>query len=170
VQEDLEVFASINADPLVMDHFPKLLSEEETKAYMVRLYKHGQKWGYTYFAVDRLDSSELIGFIGLAYKDYPAVFNPSVDIGWRLKPAAWGQGFATEGALRCLEFAFKEAGLDRIVSTCTTSNTKSEAVMRKIGMRYKGHFDHPNLKDYPEMQECLWYEIRKEEFETQKHP
>ncbi len=167
-QDDLKVFAQMNADDSVMEHFPTRLSEEETKAYMVRLHDHYKIWGYTYYAVDLKESDEFIGFIGLAYKEYHATFTPCVDIGWRLKSRAWGKGYATEGAKRCLEHGFQDLGLDRIIATCTVNNLKSEAVMKKIGMTMKGHFDHPSLKDYPEMQNCIWYEILKEEFSSAK--
>ena len=105
-----------------------------------------------------LETGEFIGFIGLAYQDYETEFTPATDIGWRLKKSAWGNGYATEGARRCLEYAFKDLKLDKIISTCTLNNTKSENVMRKIGMSRKGEFNHPRLKDYPAHEKCSWYE------------
>lgn len=87
-----------------MKHFPKPLTLIETKNFIYRLQNHFDTHGYNYFATEILSSRELIGFIGLAYQDYGAEFNPSTDIGWRLKKSAWNKGYATEGAKRCLEF------------------------------------------------------------------
>lgn len=159
--DDVDHFAALNADPEVMKHFPAPLTREETIDFIHRLMAHQEKWGYCYFAVEVLESDEFIGFIGLARQEYESAFTPATDIGWRLKRAAWGKGYATEGAKRCLEWAFDELNEQQIISTCTLANTPSENVMRKIGMTKKGEFNHPKLVDYPEYERCLWYEIKK---------
>ncbi len=155
---DLEEFASLNADVEVMQHFPKTLTRKETEEFLIRLQNHFDKTGYTYFAVDVLETNEFIGFIGLVHQEYKSPFTPATDIGWRLKKSAWGKGFATEGAKRCLEFAFSNLGLTKIIATCTLNNKNSENVMQKIGMTKVGEFNHPRLKDYPEMERCVCYE------------
>ncbi|WP_010523137.1 GNAT family N-acetyltransferase [Aquimarina agarivorans] len=86
----------MNADPKVMEYFPFKLTTKETASYIDRLKTQYKKTGYTYFAVDTLDTEEFIGFIGINDQNYEAPFNPSVDIGWRLKKSAWGRGYATE--------------------------------------------------------------------------
>ena len=160
-KEDLTEFAKLNADLDVMEHFPKPLTKVETSEFIERLQKHFLKNGYNYFATEILKTGELIGFIGLAYQDYESDFTPATDIGWRLKKSAWGNGYATEGAKRCLDFAFRELNLDRIISTCTKKNTRSENVMIKIGMEKAVEFDHPRLKEYPEHQKSICYSINK---------
>ena len=158
-KEDLTEFAKINADSEVMKYFPNMLTLQETSEFIVRLQKHYKNNGYNYFATEIMDTRELIGFIGLAYQEYETEFNPATDIGWRLKKSAWGKGYASEGAKRCLEFAFGELGLEKIVSTCTIRNKKSENVMKKLGMIKKGEFKHPKLDKYHDYQKCVWYEI-----------
>ena len=107
-KEDFNSFAEMNEDADVMEYFPKKLTKQKTKEFIYRLLKHYNKHGYNYFATEILSSRELIGFIGLAYQDYGAEFNPSTDIGWRLKKSAWNKGYATEGAKRCLEFGQRD--------------------------------------------------------------
>ncbi len=157
---DLELFSQLNQDAQVMKHFPKPLTEKETSDFIDRLQKHYKTYGYCYFATEILESQEFIGFIGLAYQKYKTPFTPATDIGWRLKPSAWGKGYATEGAKRCLNYAFEDLQLPKIISTCTLRNHPSENVMRKIGMKKAGTFKHPNLKEYPAYEDCLWYEIK----------
>lgn len=151
----------MNADPEVMAHFPKTLKISETEELINKLKERFANYGYTYFATEILTSGEFIGFIGIVYQDYETEFNPATDIGWRLKKSAWGKGYATEGALKCLSYGFKELQLDRILSVCTVGNVKSENVMKKIGMKKLGEFLHPNLVDYPEHQHCLLYQIER---------
>lgn len=160
-ENDLTEFGKINADLEVMEHFPKPLTEKETAEFIDRLKKHYTKNGFNYFATEILESGELIGFIGLAFQDYKTDFTPAVDIGWRLKKSAWGKGYATEGAKKCLQFAFNELNLEKIISTCTEKNSKSENVMKKIGMEKIGEFKHPKLKEYPEYEKCICYGINK---------
>lgn len=159
IASDLNEFTTMNLDGDVMKHFPKTLTPSETSDFIDRLKKHFNEFGYTYFAVDILETGEFIGFIGLAYQTYPSNFTPAVDIGWRLKKKAWGRGYATEGAKRCLQLAFTELHLDRVIATCTKQNVNSEQVMKKIGMKKNQEFKHPNLKDYPDYEICLCYEI-----------
>jgi len=93
------------------------------------------------------------------YQSYETAFCPGTDIGWRLKKSAWGNGYATEGAKRCLQFAFDHLKLKSIFAVCTITNKPSENVMKKIGMTKKGTFNHPKLSEHPNYEKCYWYEI-----------
>lgn len=156
--DDIDNLASLCADEQVMEHFPKPLSREESEDFLQRLQAHQEKHGHCYYAVELKETEEFIGFIGLAYQSYESPCTPAVDIGWRLKVSAWGNGYATEGATRCLEHAFTDLKLEKVISTFTHKNVKSERVMQKIGMTKMGSFLHPKLADYPDMQKCIWYE------------
>lgn len=160
-KDDRIEFGQLNADPVVMEHFPHPLSQQETDEFIHRLQTHFKEHGYNYFATEILATGEFIGFIGLANQTYDTTFTPATDIGWRLKQTAWGKGYATEGAKRCLAYAFEELKLDRVISTCTIENTNSERVMQKIGMSRQGEFKHPRLLDFPEIEQCVWYQIEK---------
>ena len=160
-ENDLKELEIMNSDIEVMEHFPKTLTKKENKELFEKLKLHFKKYNHTYFATEILENNEFIGFIGLAYQEYQTEFTPAVDIGWRLKKSAWGKGYATEGAKKCLEFAFNELNLENIISTCTEKNSKSENVMKKIGMEKIGEFKHPELKKYPEYEKCICYGINK---------
>jgi len=163
--EDLEEFEKLNADEEVMEHFPNTLSRKEVVEFIRLLKTHFTENGFTYYATEILDTQEFIGMIGLANQQYKSKFTPAIDIGWRLKKDAWGKGYATEGAKRCLKYAFNELEMEKIISVCTVKNTKSENIMRKIGMTKKGEFDHPDMINHPEHEKHWCYEILKDEFE-----
>jgi RimJ/RimL family protein N-acetyltransferase len=160
-ESDLPELELINSDVEVMEHFPKTLTKKENAELFEKLKLHCEKRKHTYFATDILATKEFIGFIGLAYQEYKTEFTPAVDIGWRLKKGAWGKGYATEGAKRCLEYGFNELNFSEIIATCTIGNSKSEKVMRKIGMKKMGNFIHPELSGNPKYQECKCYRINK---------
>lgn len=157
--DDLEEFAKLNADEDVMEYFPNPLSKEEVEEFIVKLRAHYVDNGFTYYATEVLDTGEFIGMIGIAQQVYKTEFTPAIDIGWRLRKDAWGRGYATEGAKRCLKYAFNELGIKSIISVCVINNVKSERVMKKIGMIKKGEFNHPDLKDDPDYEKHVCYEI-----------
>jgi RimJ/RimL family protein N-acetyltransferase len=158
---DLIPFARMNADAEVMEFFPSILSREETESFIQRMQDQFIERGYCYYAVDELASSEFIGFIGLSYKTYLAEFTPCVDIGWRISRAHWNQGYATEGAKRCLDFAFHELGVQKIYAVCPKLNMKSERIMIKIGMTKVGEFKHPFLVNNEHLVDCVLYLIKQ---------
>lgn len=160
--EDLDDFFQLNADKAVMEHFPKTLNINEVKNLIEKLQEHHIKHGFTYYATEIKATGEFIGMIGLAYREYPSPFTPAVDIGWRLKKSAWGQGYATEGAECCLAYGFKELNLKQIIAVCPEVNQRSENVMQKIGMKKIGVFDHPKLLDHFRLKKHLCYQVIKQ--------
>ena len=158
---DLAPLAEMCSDPKVMQFFPEALSYEQSKSLFDRLQKSYREFGFTYFVVELKESKEFIGFAGIIDQTYEAYFTPCIDIGWRFKKAAWGKGYATEAAKACLDFAFQKKKLTEVYSVCTSLNTASERIMKKIGMKYAGNFRHPALKNYPELEECILYKIKR---------
>ncbi len=158
---DLPAMAAINADPRVMAFFPSVQTEKQTEEFIGRQQQQQQGRGYCYFAAEQRASGTLIGFIGIAYQDYVAPFTPCVDIGWRLHPDFWGQGYATEGAAACLDFAFTACQLTEVLAVAVRANQPSIKVMQRLGMAYRTSFQHPALKAYPALAECVVYGIQR---------
>jgi len=159
---DREPFAALNADPEVMEHFPNRLTREESDALVDRIEAAFDEQGYGLWAV--VAESGFIGFVGLQPVRFTAHFTPAVEIGWRLTRSAWGHGYASEAAVAARDFAFRKAGLDEIVSFTTYRNERSQAVMRRIGMRRDpaDDFDHPRLPvDHP-MRPHVLYRLTRE--------
>ena len=158
---DVAPFTEMSQDKEVMKYFPKLLNKEESKSFISRMQNHFETYGFCYFAVDVIETGDFIGFTGILNQNYKSKFTPCVDIGWRLKKSAWGNGFATEAANACLDFAFSELKLNEIYSFATISNKGSEAVMKKIGMNYIDTFNHPSLINHKNLEKCIVYQINK---------
>ncbi len=153
--------AEINADQKVMEFFPSIQTPEQTEKFVRRMQQQFLDKGFCYFAVDKLSDNGFIGFIGLSEQNFKADFTPCVDIGWRLHQKEWGKGYATEGAKKCLEFAFQTLSLTMIKAICPVINNKSEGVMKKLNMEKKQTFDHPLLKDDKDLEKCVVYEIKR---------
>jgi ribosomal-protein-alanine N-acetyltransferase len=145
--EDLEPFAALNADPIVMEHFPSPLSRRESDQFANRIRDELDERGWGLWAVEVRETASFAGFVGLAPVTFVAPFTPAVEIGWRLARDLWGQGFAPEAASAVAAHAFERIGLAEIVSFTSTTNVASQRVMQKIGMRRDpdDDFDHPRL-------------------------
>jgi RimJ/RimL family protein N-acetyltransferase len=79
-------------------------------------------------------SGALIGFAGLKY----LVELNEVDLGYRLLPAHWGHGLATEASRASVEYGFAHLGLERIIGLVDTENVASVRVLEKLGMTFTG--------------------------------
>lgn len=145
VEKDLKPFAELNADPLVREYFPSLLTREESDRQVKQFSEEISKNGYGFWAVSAPGVSDFIGFIGLSPVNFESYFTPAVEIGWRLAHEFWGKGYATEGAKAVLKYGFEILQLNEIVALTAINNTRSRRVMEKIGMHHnpKDDFDHP---------------------------
>ena len=164
--DDLQPMLVINQDPKVMEYFPGLQDLEMTKKFIDKVNAHLENHGYSLYATVRKDTNEFIGFIGLLIADFESHFTPATEIGWRLSPHHWGQGFATEGAKAVLDFAFKELKIPEIVSFTAAGNAKSIRVMQKIGLQHNeaDDFDHPKLDNTSPLKRHVLYRLIKEDY------
>jgi RimJ/RimL family protein N-acetyltransferase len=146
--DDLAPFARMNADARVMRHFPAPLDRAASDALagraQARLDAHG--WGLWALQTPALDFA---GFVGLNPVNFvipvPGIEAEPREIGWRLSPEAWGQGYASEGARLAMAHAFDALGWTQLLSFTALGNLRSQALMRRIGLEEFGHFDHPRI-------------------------
>jgi RimJ/RimL family protein N-acetyltransferase len=106
----------------------------------------------------------LVGFCGLQRVPFEARFTPAVEIGWRLFPAHWGQGLAREAAELALGAAFGPLALGEVVAFTVPANAPSWGLMRRLGMRPEGAFEHPRLPEGHPLRPHLLYRSRRDEW------
>lgn len=140
----------MNADPEVREHLGDLLSRDRSDASVAQYQADFDRRGYGWWAVEVRGTGEFIGFAGLDPVDDGMPFT-GVEIGWRLARSAWGQGYATEAARAVLAYGFDTLGLPEILAVTTSTNHRSQAVMRRIGMIRDpaDDFDDPSAPDGP---------------------
>lgn len=145
-----------------MEHFPALLSPQESDALADRIEAHFTLHGFGLWAVELPGIAPFIGFIGLMRPSFQAHFTPCIEIGWRLAAVYWGQGLAVEGAHAALDYGFKVLELPEIVSFTASPNLRSIRVMQKLGMTHHpdDDFDHPLLPAGHPLQRHVLYRIR----------
>ncbi|MBD1847696.1 GNAT family N-acetyltransferase [Cyanobacteria bacterium FACHB-63] len=95
---------------------------------------HWSLRGYGMWAVEERSSGNLIGRIGFFYPEGWAGF----ELGWVLKPAYWGRGYATEGAKVALDYGFAQLNQDSVISLIYPENVRSIRVAERLGEKLQG--------------------------------
>jgi RimJ/RimL family protein N-acetyltransferase len=146
-EADLEAFAALNAHPLVVETLGTALTRSQSDAMAWSLRAELEREGWGFWAVEVVGGATFIGTVGLHRVPSDRPVGPAVEVGWRLDPAHWGLGYATEAAQASLQHGFTVGGLAEIVAFTAATNFRSQAVMRRLGMQrdQSADFDHPSL-------------------------
>lgn len=160
-------FAALNADPQTMAFFASPVSRDASDASIDAWQAQFAQQGWSNWAVERRDTAEFIGFVGLSVPRRVLPCSPCVEIGWRLARAQWGQGFATEAARAVLWAGFMQIGLAEIVSFTTLLNLRSRAVMERIGLiDAQQNFEHPGVPEGHAFRMHCLYRLRHDEWQA----
>ncbi|MET7617592.1 GNAT family N-acetyltransferase [Streptomyces sp. NPDC005408] len=97
-----------------------------------------------FWAAQERSTHEFLGWFELKpLDDHSAA---EVELGYRLGRAAWGHGYATEGAIALVRKAFTEFGVERVTANTMAVNARSRRVMEKAGLSYVRTF----FEEWPE--------------------
>ncbi len=148
-RSDLPVFSAMNADAQVNRHLLGPLDAATSRAMLQRIEAHHSVHGFGLWAMERRDDGALLGFAGLQIVPFDAAFTPAIEVGWRMLPSAWGHGYATEAARAAIDDGFARLSIEQVVAFTVHANSRSEAVMQRLGMQRDpaGDFEHPRLPD-----------------------
>ena len=138
-EDDLEPYAAMCADPEVMRYLGdgRPLTRSEAWRQMAMILGHWQLRGYGLWAVEERATGALIGRLGF----FQPEGWPGFELGWMLRRASWGKGYATEGAARALAHGFTAMGRDRLISLIRPANRASIRVAERLGERLEDRVD-----------------------------
>jgi RimJ/RimL family protein N-acetyltransferase len=141
---DVDLLVALDSDPEVMRYItfgaptPRSAYVETYLPRWLALYD--RQPGHGYFAAERRDGGEFLGWFHLRDDRIEPGY---VELGYRLRRAAWGQGYATEGAAAVVRHGFERLELERISARTLLGNVASQRVMQKCGLREAGRFVYP---------------------------
>ena len=165
--DDADLLIELDSDPAVMRYVPRgeptapgVIRERDLPSILAGYEMWGGNFGL--FAAHEKASGAFIGWFHLRPEQGAPL--DEVELGYRLRQAEWGKGYATEASRALLGKGFMELGV-RIVWAATMSvNPASQQVMKKLGMTF--------VEDIPtpaDMQMCegaerggVLYQISKE--------
>jgi RimJ/RimL family protein N-acetyltransferase len=138
---DLEAFALLCADPEVMRYIGtgRPLDHGTSERSFAIIQSHWTRYGSGLRSAICREDGEYLGFVGLAVVPGRSIAGGETEIGWRLRRAAWGKGYATEGAIAVRDQALESLGITTLVSLIQPGNVASARVSEKLGMRPDGH-------------------------------
>jgi RimJ/RimL family protein N-acetyltransferase len=86
------------------------------------------------WAITRRDDGEVVG--GAVIRLLPP-YEEDLEIGWQLRPSAWGNGFATEASRALMRWAF-EQGTDELYAVARPNNARAISTAQRLGMEWVG--------------------------------
>lgn len=140
---------TLDADPLVHRYLgnrpiSSLAQAQETVDYVIQQYA---TYGIGRWVVIEKQSGQFVGWSGLKFvTDEVNEHLNYYDVGYRLLPAFWGKGYATESARAALAYGFEQLQTSCIAGSVHADNRASRRVLEKCGLRYVSSY--------------LWHEIR----------
>ncbi|BAY86638.1 GCN5-related N-acetyltransferase [Calothrix parasitica NIES-267] len=155
-ESDLDAYAEMCADKEVMRYIGtgKVLSRAESWRSMAAIMGHWYFRGYGLWAVEEQKSGEMIGRVG-CWKPEGWI---GLEIGWCLRKAFWGNGFATEAGKASMGFAFNKLEQSDVISLIRPDNLASIKVAEKLGEKLQG-------KTEVSGKEAVIYGISREEWQ-----
>jgi RimJ/RimL family protein N-acetyltransferase len=141
--EDEFRFYDVMNTPAVMRLLGGLQSQEEWSAGYRRIRDYQRDLGFTFWIVERKADAEILGFCGLKRANAPGAdaIAGDVEIGWRLREDAWGQGYAKEAAINSLDLAFDRFRAPHVVAVTALGNLPSQGLMIRLGMTRREDLD-----------------------------
>jgi RimJ/RimL family protein N-acetyltransferase len=134
---DVENLVALDNDPAVMRFInggkatPRHVIETQWLPPVLAEYDRGD--GYGVWAAIERSTRAFIGWFALRADEGDL---DKVELGYRLRQAAWGKGYATEGSQALVDKGFAKLGAQRIFATTMTVNAASRRVMEKVGLTY----------------------------------
>lgn len=142
-EEDFPELCKILMDEDVMYAYAHAFSREEAEKWMENQLIRYKTYGIGLWAVVLKDTGKMIGQCGLTWQQVPEEIEPSgkaLEIGYLFQKKFWHQGYASEAAAACREFAFKQLRAPRVYSIIRDDNLASRNVAERNEMRVVGQF------------------------------
>lgn len=120
-------------DPVAAQYYLQVNTPQQTEAWIDLRLSRYEEVGHDLWAMCHLEDDRYLGHCGLILqRDVDGV--DEIEIGYGLLPENWGQGYATEAALACRDYAFKTLDVDRVISLIDPRNSGSQNVAKRVGM------------------------------------
>jgi RimJ/RimL family protein N-acetyltransferase len=136
-KDDGENLVELDSDPEVMRYLnggiptPREVVEQSILPRCLSYYERYD--GFGVWAAIEKSSGAFIGWF--SFRPHDESHSDEVELGYRLRRAAWGQGYATEGTRALIHKGFTALGVRRVTANTYEHNTGSRRVMEKVGMK-----------------------------------
>src|SRR5579871_388973 len=159
---DVAEFARVTNTPAVMEFLGGVRNPEDFRGSFARVAASQEKHGFCFWLVERKSDGALLGFCGLKIGDTGPITG-EIEIGWRLREDAWGQGYAREAASATLDWAWRNLDCKCVVAITAVGNKRSWGLMERLGMHRLQHmnFEHPDVPAGDKAKSHITYAIER---------
>lgn len=164
--EDESRFYEVMNRPDVMTHLGGVQTPEEWRAAYERVVGFQRDYGHTFWILEDAGGHEILGFCGIKRANAPGAGSliGKHEIGWRLRPEAWGKGLAKEAAIVSLDLAFGEFGAPDVIATTLKENAASQGLMKRLGMTRREDLDYIDTRFGPERNPSIVFLIERDDW------
>ena len=150
----------------VMTHLGGVQTPDEWRAAYERVVGFQQDYGHTFWVLEDADGREILGFCGIKRSNAPGAGEllGKHEIGWRLRPEAWGKSLAKEAAIASLDLAFGPLEAPEVIATTLPANAPSQGLMKRLGMTRRQDLDYVDTRFGPDMNPSIVFLIEREEW------
>lgn len=131
-QADFDSLCKILQDEKTMYAYEGAFSDSEAQEWLDRQIDRYHKWNFGLWALILKESGEMIGQSGLTMQ--PWKNTQVLEIGYLLNRDYWHNGYATEAAIACKNYAFDVLKSNEVYSIIRDTNTASQNVAIRNGM------------------------------------
>lgn len=143
-EEDADKLFFLLSDSLVMKYCSGTIDMIGTKKWLEMVIELYKSCGYDYWAVYEKNTDIFLGQIGILKQEIEG--KEENCLAFMIGREYWNKGYATEGAIACIDYAFKVLKLEELIATVERENLQSIGVLKKIGMKYVREADYFNEK------------------------
>lgn len=132
--EDFEPWAALMADAEAARFIGGQMPRAMTWRLFLTMVGAWHIQGFSMFSVIEKSSGRWIGRLG----PWMPEEWPGPEVGWAIVRDCWGKGYATEGAIASIHWAFDSLRWERVIHTIAPENLASQALARKLGSQNWG--------------------------------
>lgn len=143
---DRKVFLRHTNTPKVMEWLGGVMDKEGAEKAFERIDGYQRDHGFTFWLLERKQdggqlSGQTLGFCGLKRANIAGGPMGSLEIGWRMRTDAWGNGYAREAATACMDWGFNHQPDDEMLALTVEENSPSWGLMIRLGMQRRKDLD-----------------------------
>jgi len=130
-EADRQAMVDIHTDPRTNRFNPDPPDVPRASAMFSEWLVHWAEHGFGYPAVTERGGTEVIGRCGGRRRDFHG--EKVLNLGYRVRPAAGGKGYAVEAGLAILEWGARELPSVPVLASVSTANKPSLRVAERLG-------------------------------------
>ncbi len=130
---DVDAIFAVIGDPVTMQYYPRSFQREDAEQWIERNLSRYATDGHGLYAVELKSTGKVIGDCGLVTQQIDG--ESLLEVGYHLRRDQWGNGYATEAARACTDYAFRALAAAKVISLIRPENLPSRRVAERNGMK-----------------------------------